>query len=169
MRMIIFGWASPGIPYEKPKAAIEISQANKQFSTACIVNTYNSIEHIRVGDIVYSPHGPPNVPVWFALIGKIDVNGDGKDDRDELKRMIEDAGDVIDFDLPPPDVGKEIGTITPRIDWYVIDDRAMSRRGPIPGRMGEIVKEARLAGIRPMTIERLQAFLGYDMGRKDTQ
>ncbi len=29
--------------------------------------------------------------------------------------------------------------------------------------MGEVIKEARLNGIRPMTIERLLAFLGYDM------
>ncbi len=30
-------------------------------------------------------------------------------------------------------------------------------------RVGEKIKEARLNGIRPMTIERLLAFLGYDM------
>ena len=29
--------------------------------------------------------------------------------------------------------------------------------------MGAVIKEARLNGIRPMTIERLLAFLGYDM------
>jgi hypothetical protein len=38
--MTIYGWASPGIPDEKPRAAIEISQAGQQFSTARIVNTY---------------------------------------------------------------------------------------------------------------------------------
>ncbi len=31
----------------------------------------------------------------FALIGKIDVNRDGKDDRQDLKRMIEDAGGIM--------------------------------------------------------------------------
>jgi len=29
--------------------------------------------------------------------------------------------------------------------------------------VGEVIKEARLNGIRPMTIERLLAYLGYDM------
>jgi hypothetical protein len=42
MRMTIYGWASPGIPDEKQRAAIQISQANEQFSTARVVNTYNS-------------------------------------------------------------------------------------------------------------------------------
>ena len=40
----------------------------------------------------------------FALIGKIDVNRDGKDDRQDLKRMIEDAGGIVDYDLPPPEI-----------------------------------------------------------------
>ena len=59
----------------------------------------------------------------FALVGKIDVNRDGRDDRQELKRMIEEAGGTVDFDLPPADLGKETGTLTPRIDWYITDDR----------------------------------------------
>ena len=102
----------------------------------------------------------------FALVGKIDVNRDGKDDRGELKRMIEEAGGVIDFDLPPPDAGKEIGMLSPRIDWYVTDFRGPLREptaplAPLPNRMRTVLKEARLDGIRPMTIERLLADLGY--------
>ena len=56
-------------------------------------------------------------------MGKIDVNRDGRDDRAELKRMIQEAGGTVDFDLPPQDLGKESGTLSPRIDWYVTDDR----------------------------------------------
>ncbi len=106
----------------------------------------------------------------FALVGKIDVNRDGKDDRDELKRMIEEAGGVIDFDLPPADVGKEIGKLSPRINWYVVDGRLPLRESrvptaPLPNRMRTVLKEARLAGIRPLPIERLLAVLGYRMSR----
>ena len=103
-------------------------------------------------------------PTRFALIGKIDVNRDGNDDRDELKRVIEEAGGVIEFDLPPPDVGKEIGVLTPRIDWYVTDDRTPLPAGPLSQRISAVIKEARLDGIRPMSIERLLAFLGHGMG-----
>ena len=34
-------------------------------------------------------------------------------------------------------------------------------------RKGEVIREARLNGIRPMRIERLLAFLGYDMNTPD--
>ena len=37
--------------------------------------------------------------------------------------MIKEAGGVVDFDLPPLEIGKETGKLTPRIDWYVTDDR----------------------------------------------
>jgi hypothetical protein len=91
--------------------------------------------------------------------------------------MIQDAGGVVEYDLPPPDLGKETGTLSPRIDWYVIDERMPMRDSygkrlteqnfaddaKLARRVGEIIKEARLNGIRPMTIERLLAFLGYDM------
>ena len=73
----------------------------------------NEIEPIRVGDIVYSPAWSPEEPMRFALIGKIDVNRDGKDDRQDLKRMIEEAGGIVDYDLPPPNHGKESGKLMP--------------------------------------------------------
>jgi hypothetical protein len=106
----------------------------------------------------------------FALVGMIDVNRDGKDDRDDLKHMIEEAGGIIDFDLPPADVGKEIGALSPRITWYVIDNRSpLTARpvpaAPLPNRMRAVLKEVRLDGIRPLPIERMLAVLGHRMSR----
>jgi hypothetical protein len=179
MKMSIFDSRSPGIPTEKPKGTIEITQVGDQFSTARIVKTINPIDPIRVGDIVYSAAWSPNIPMRFALVGKIDINRDGRGDRQELKRMIEEAGGVVDFDLPPPDEGKETGALSPRIDWYVTDDRPplrdvyaggksdarLTNEATLLKRMGEVIKEARLDGIRPMPIQKLLAFLGYDMSQ----
>ncbi len=122
MNMTIFDAHSPGIPTEKPKGSIMLTQVGEQYSSARIVKTDNPIDPIRVGDIVYSAAWSPNQPMRFALVGKIDINRDSRDDRAELKRMIQEAGGIVDFDLPPPDLGKETGTLSPRIDWYVIDD-----------------------------------------------
>jgi hypothetical protein len=176
MKMTIFDARSPGIPTEKPKGSIMLTQVNEQFSSAKILKTDDPIDPIRVGDIVYSAAWSPNQPMRFALVGKIDINRDSKDDRAELKRMIQEAGGVVDFDLPPPDLGKETGTLSPRIDWYVIDDQPPIRDAFMPEaeksigaasrlekRVGEVIKEARLNGIRPMTKERLLIYLGYDM------
>lgn len=177
MVMTVFDAHSPGIPTEKPKGTIELTKVGDQFSIARIIKTVSPIDPLRPGDIVYSPAWSPNTPMRFALVGKMDVNRDGKDDREELKRMIQEAGGVVDFDLPPLEVGKETGKLTPRIDWYVIDDRtpyrdvytvrqsdaSLLRQSQMEKRMGEVIKEARLDGIRPMPIGRLLNYLGYDI------
>jgi hypothetical protein len=176
MKMTIFDARSPGIPTEKPKGTIELIAVGEQFSVARVMKTFNPIDPIRVGDIVYSAAWSPNQPMRFALVGKLDMNRDSKDDREELKRMIQEAGGVVDFDLPPPDLGKETGTLSPKIDWYVTDDRMplrdsyqskarrnTSAEAKLAMRVGEVTKEARRNGIRPLPIERLLAFLGYDM------
>ncbi len=167
MKFTVFDSASPGVPNETPKGTIELTQVGEQFSTARIITANNAIGPIRAGDIAYSPVWSPNTSMRFALIGKVDLNRDGKDDRDELKRMIQEAGGVIDFDLPPPDVGPETGTLFPGIDWYVVDDRTSSQKvdSSLKKRMGEVIKEARLNGTRPMMIGRLLAFLGYGMSQ----
>jgi hypothetical protein len=164
MKMAVFDALSPRIPNEKLKGTIVLTRVGEESSTARVLKTSASLGAIRIGDMIFSPAWSPGAPTRFALIGKIDVNRDGNDDRDELKRVIEEAGGVIEFDLPPPDVGKEIGVLTPRIDWYVTDDRTPSPRGPLSERIGEVIKEARLDGIRPMSIERLLALLGHGMG-----
>lgn len=178
MKMTIFDAHSEGVPTEKPKGNIELIQVGDQYSIARITRVSSSIDPIRVGDIVYTPAWSPDEPMQFALIGKMDVNRDGKDDRDELKRMIEDAGGTVEFDLPPPGVaGKESGKLSARIDWYVIDERiplrefssgrsdaTISAISRFEKRKGEVIKEAHLEGIRPMPIGRLLAYLGYEMG-----
>jgi hypothetical protein len=162
LRMSIFDSASPDISNGKPKGNIQVTHVGESSSTARIIMTNGPIESIRVGDHVYSPYWSPDGPARFALVGMMDVNRDGKDDRDELKRMIQEAGGSIDFDLPPPDVGQEAGTLMPVIDWYVTDDRTRPE-AQFAKRMGQVIKEARFDGIRPMPIGRLLASLGYDM------
>jgi hypothetical protein len=103
------------------------------------------------------------------------MNRDGVDDRQDLKRMIEAAGGIVDYDLPPPEVGKESGKLTGRDAWYVIDERMPLREvfaktnttanetAEFLKKQTEAVREARLNGVRPLPIERLLSYLGYDM------
>jgi hypothetical protein len=175
MKMLIFDSDWPKLSTERPAAWIEVTKVGEQCSTARIIETNNPDQPIRPGDFVYSPFWSPNAPGRFAILGKVDINRDGKDDRDDLKSLIQEAGGVIDFDFPPPDVGKETGTLSPRIDWYVTDSLGCALRDPaklaerpkqkveFERRMGEVIKEARLSGIRPMPIVRLLAFLDYEV------
>jgi RNA polymerase sigma factor (sigma-70 family) len=165
-----------------PKGIIEITSVDERTSKARIIKTTNANNPIRVGDIAFSPFWSPVGPTRFALLGKIDLNRDGNDDRNELKRLIQEGGGVIDFDLPPPEIDKESGKLTARIDWYVTDDRPALRDFPqqpnaVPpnteagftDRVRAAVREARLSGIRPMPIAKLLAYLGLDENAKPVE
>jgi len=175
MQFAIFDRNAAGIPSEKPKGTIILTSVSDAGSVGQIVKTNNSIDPLQNGDIVYSAVWSPNSPTHLALIGKIDMNRDGKDDRDDLKRLIEGAGGVVDYDLPPADVGRETGKLTGIDEWYVKDDRLALRDYYLGAnratanettenlkRQSDMIKEARLLGVRPITIERLLAYLGYD-------
>jgi hypothetical protein len=175
MKLTIFDANSPGLPTDKPKGTVELVQVGDRSSIARIVKTNSNIDPIRVGDYVYSPAWSPNEPMRFALIGKIDINRDGKDDREDLKRMIEAAGGIVDYDLPPPEAGKESGKLSGRDAWYVVDTRppfhdvygnkpkiTAGENAEFLKKQSEAIRDARLEGVRPMPIERLLPFLGYD-------
>ena len=176
MVLSVFDAHSPGVPTEKPKGTIELIKVGDRSSIGRIVKTMNPIDPIRIGDIVYSAAWSPNNPTRFALIGKIDVNRDGRDDREELKRMIQEAGGVVDFDLPPPNSARRPASSRP--DRLVRHRRTHPVPRGLPGQVGrelaaqskferdrgEAIKDARTDGIRPMPIGRLLNYLGYDMG-----
>ena len=106
MRLTVFDRNSPGIPNQKPKGIVELisvgdPKAGQTDSLAKIISTTEPTNPIRPSDLIYSPVWSPEKPKRFALIGKLDVDRDGKDDRGELIRMIEAAGGIVEFDLPP--------------------------------------------------------------------
>jgi hypothetical protein len=175
MVMSIFDAGAPGIPTEKPKGTIELTFVGDKYSIARIIKTYSPIDPFRTGDIVYSPVWDRDKPMRVALIGKMDVNRDGKDDRQDLVRLIQSAGGVVDYDLPPPEIGKETGKITGRDAYYVIDELKSIRGSESEveptgsseyqeylKKFSNAIEEARANGVRPLPLDRLLKILGYD-------
>jgi hypothetical protein len=96
----------------------------------------------------------------FALIGPMDIDRDGRDDRARLTWMIFRNGGTVDYDMPV--AGPASGGISPGTNWYVIGNT-----WPVGSRLpasflkaqSKAAKQARLVGIRPMPLERLLALL----------
>ena len=114
MQFTIFDKNAAGIASDKPKGLIELVKVGdpargENDSEARIIKTYESIDPIRYNDHIYSVGWSYDHPRRFALVGKIDINRDGRDDRGDLIRMIEASGGVIEYDLPPPNVDRAPG------------------------------------------------------------
>jgi hypothetical protein len=176
LQLAVFDRNSPGLPTDRPKGTIELIRVGDRGSIARIVKTNRPSDPIKLNDHVYSAAWSPNQPQRFALIGPIDIDRDGREDRQDLIRLIQAAGGVIDYDLPPPGVGKERGQITGLTSWYVVDEREPIRAplGRTSDRYtddkayleqkGEALRQAHANGVRPINIDRLLAMLGYSYG-----
>jgi hypothetical protein len=172
----VFDRDSPGLPTDKPKGTIELISVNDSYSIGRIVKTEQTHEPIRYGDQIYSPSFGKKT---YALIGKIDIDRDGVDDREDLKRLIRASGGEVTYDLPPTNVGRESGKLTPLTTWYVQDGRDPIRGvlakkgvgsdeldGTFYAKQRDALRLARLEGIRPIAIQRLLDLLGYEFGAK---
>jgi hypothetical protein len=116
------------------------------------------------GMVVWLARGwiyPNRVPGQrFGLIGPIDLDRDGRDDRAWLRWMILRNGGAVDFELTLSRTGS--GAVSPGTDWYVYDDNWLPTQrlpGPQQKLLSSALKQARLAGIRPMPLRRLLARL----------
>jgi hypothetical protein len=185
MKFSVFDRDAPGLPTDKPKATIELIQVTDYDSIGRIITGHTDslgrytrdldpANPIRAGDQLYTP---AFLQQRFALIGKIDIDRDGNDDREDLKRMIRQAGGIIDYDLPV--IGPETGKITGLTSWYVVDDRetwrpptSSSRRQAgsedkaFLDKKTEAIRTARLEGVRPIAIDKLLGYLNYTFGAR---
>ncbi len=114
MRFSIFDQKAVGLASDKPKATVELinvgdPRRGQADSLARIVKTFDPANPIRYNDNIFSPGWSYDHPQRFDLVGKIDVNRDGRDDRADLIRLIEASGGIIEFDLPPPNVDRGPG------------------------------------------------------------
>ena len=106
----------------KPKAQIEVVEVltTSEHLSRCKVLAIRGSSTIQKGDLIYSPAWHPGKKVEFALIGKMDMDGDGEDDRETVKAMIESNGGLVTLDLPPD--GKVTGELTMDTRWLVIGE-----------------------------------------------
>ena len=115
------------------------------------------------GDQVFSPTFEPGRPEHFALVGFIDVDGDGTSDRQRVRDLIALNGGVIDAEVT--ENGKSTGEMTINTNYVVIGD---------PPKVGENVdKDANIAaysdamgkastlGVKTVPVKRFLDYMGY--------
>ncbi|HEV3120812.1 MAG TPA: hypothetical protein VGY53_02865 [Isosphaeraceae bacterium] len=185
MTFAIFDARLP-IPNSHPKGHIQLIQVDDRGSIGRIIESVRTGQSLQgptdipdpmhIGDYIYSAAWSPTSPTHFALIGKIDMDRDGKDDREDLKRLIKASGGMIEYDLPPPGAGRESGKLSSVCRFYVVDEQrpladVVGRSGSrgvmsveetdFMKRQTEAIREAKSLGIPPLRLERLLVWLGY--------
>jgi hypothetical protein len=84
----------------KKKATIEVVEIISDHVARARIIEDRAYEPILRGDKIYSLFWQPGMVTEYALVGKMDMSGNGRDDRQRLKSLIERNNAKVVFDLP---------------------------------------------------------------------
>ena len=154
-----------------PKARIEVVEVNQQtdhLSRARVLPDRNPTTILR-GDRIYSPAWQPGRKVSFGLVGKLDINGDGRDDRDTVKALIAQNGGEVSVDLRPD--GRMEGNLSVNTRWLVIGEEFKVLGGTLDAatevmgkRRADLEQQAKSMGVSRINLDKL---MGYLRGSND--
>ncbi|MCA9214116.1 MAG: hypothetical protein KDB27_13685 [Planctomycetales bacterium] len=159
----VFGSDVNNLYKEHPKGKIEVIRVlGAHESEARIVDDYID-DPILKGDVVYTPIWNANSALRFALLGFLDIDGDGRDDRQRVKAMIARSNGKVDAE----DVGGEIqGRITESTRYLVVDGDAPELTGDdvanIRTAQSQMRNEAASKGVEVIELDRLLEFMGFN-------
>jgi len=150
----------------KPKAKIEVVEIinGSEHLARCKVLSDRAPTTILRGDSIYSPAWQPGRKVKFALVGKMDIDGDGRDDRDILKELIRQNGGEVTADLSPTAVLE--GGLTVDTRWMVMGEDFQGRGADLQDgekayakKRREMENEARAMAISRINLDKLMGWL----------
>lgn len=84
---------------EDIKAKVEVTKITNQNLAECRIIQEDFDRPIQAGDPIYSPLFAPGAIEFFSFIGILDMDGDGKSDRDLLHDIITNAGADVEVEI----------------------------------------------------------------------
>ncbi|MDG2206997.1 MAG: hypothetical protein P8K78_03740 [Pirellulales bacterium] len=151
----------------EPKGTIEIVKVNDHMSVAKVTSDSLSNEHllnpILKGDKVISTVFHRGEPEHFAIVGKIDIDGDNRSDLPLLLQLIERNGGIVDaFVNESGKVGGD-ARLSPATKFLVMGEKPTDRtEESLLNAYNKFVKSAMDNGIRILPLKDLLDHMGYE-------
>lgn len=148
------------------KAGVEVVKVIGAHLAEVKIIDYDLSNPVMAGDKIFTPLWHPGRKQRFAICGITDINGDGSDDRQQLKDLISLSGGVVDQELTAS--GNKAGPGITYDTTYLIRgaipksvDAADEDAGKVAKGMSEMENDARLHGARIITLEHFLDDIGY--------
>lgn len=172
------------------KGAIEVTRIIDAHTAEARIIKDDLYQPVAKGDPIFTPIWSPGRKENFSFVGIIDLDGDGRSDRQKLHELVAAAGATIDNEVD--DEGKRIrymkfpndfidhGEGVPGIDVNTkflvlgeIPDIALAAKDEDKDRIGRILKhrkalgdEAKQQGVRIVNLNDFLSWIGYQPQRK---
>jgi len=141
------------------KGMIEITRViDQHLAEARIVSDYTA-DPILLGDQVFSPAWKPGRKVRFALVGFMDLDGDGRSDRDLVRNIITMGGGQIDAEVH--DDGATEGELSANTRYLVRGDDPDGSDAALLTAHTNILGKAKDQGIQEIKLLALLGMMGY--------
>jgi hypothetical protein len=96
MTFSIFGQSDLGKTNPSPKAECRIVKVMQDACELRLYYPYKGAAPVVSGDVLLNPVYDRGRRLRFVLVGKMDINGDGFDDAEQLKALIQQFGGKVD-------------------------------------------------------------------------
>jgi hypothetical protein len=172
------------VGYQDIKGAIEVTRIlEANLSEARILNE-DLYAPMAKGDPIYSPLWSPGRGEAFSIVGIMDLDGDGKDDRDLLFEQVKTAGATIDNDVDEKGILRVDGKVpednkpkvTEKTKFVVIGKIGEISETADPEEQATITKiltlrkeledAARERGVRVLSLSDFLVYIGYKSQRR---
>jgi hypothetical protein len=150
----VYSQDNNGVAKGNRKAAIEVVQVLGPHSAQARILEDQIKDPIIRGDQIYTPLWQPGRPERFALAGLMDIDGDGKSDRDMVRELIRMNGGVIDAEID--EAGQQIGQLSYETRYVVLGGDAAS--DPAAGKMKS---QAEDLGIAVLSLNKFLDHVGW--------
>ena len=129
----IHGIGPDGRPLPEIKGSLEVINIVGEHLAQCKILSIKDTnkDPILKGDIIFNPTWNPNARKRIAIMGVIDLTGDGKDQIYELIGQLERQGVLVDAFLDPATLEiRNTPGISPKTDLLIIGDGIDSVKAP---------------------------------------
>lgn len=142
------------------KGSIEVISVEGNRQAEVNIENKSESSPIEVGDVIYTPVWAPGFQEHFALIGHMDIRGEGRNDLEVIKSLITRNGGVIDAYMKED--GSQEGKITTRTTWLVVgtESNDVSPEEELITRTN-MEKEAEKYNVKKIALAELLRKMGY--------
>lgn len=137
------------------------------------VTDYDPRNPIMVEDKVFSPAWRPGRTIGFALVGEMDINGDFKDDIQEVRELIRRSGGKIDAEMDSKgNLVPDLPGMNPNTAFVVLGSDLGVFKGDSTEELAKQAAyerfraEARRNGIIQISLDKLMGYLKADQAQR---
>lgn len=137
----------------KKKASVEVTRVLGDHTSEARITETDFIHPIVNDDYIYSPIWSPGTLLGVALVGEMDFDKDGRDDRDYIRNLIARNGGRVDAEDVKDPGGSEdnvmTGKMTVNTRYIIVGD------GELRGVANDMLNEAKSLTIERMSVSEL--------------